>query len=91
MIFLQKREFCIRSSLNINTHVLKEKKLHWFIFQIMLSTDERQECCALQRMSREQQNRNLLENMPSTRRITLILWTVMRRSGKPEKHDPDGK
>lgn len=39
-IFLQKREFCIRSNLNINMHDLKEKKTHNFIFHIMLSTDK---------------------------------------------------
>lgn len=39
-IFLQKREFCIRSNLNINIHDLKEKKTHNFIFHIMLSTDK---------------------------------------------------
>lgn len=39
-IFLQKREFWIRSNLNTNMHDLKEKKTHNFIFHIMLSTDK---------------------------------------------------
>lgn len=55
----------------------------------MLSTDEGQENCAIQSMSREQQNRNVLEKMPSMRRITHSVDTD--EEWKPEKHDPDGK
>lgn len=42
VIFLQKSLFCIRSNLNINRHDLKDKKPHYFVFYIMLSTDKKE-------------------------------------------------